>query len=88
MLRLSDVQETETTLLLSGRGQLLRWGDRALRLLGYGSQRCMLIYGVTGHRRSAARARRQAEAILRRHGALLVGPPIGREWRRTRFLAP
>jgi alkyldihydroxyacetonephosphate synthase len=54
MLRLSDAQETETTLVLSGKDDLVRWADRGLRLFNYGPERCLLLYGVTGNRRQAS----------------------------------
>ena len=88
MLRLSDAQETETTLALSGKAQLVSWADRGLRLARYGSQRCLLIFGVTGDRASVEWARREAIAIARRHGGFHVGTAIGNLWRKSRFLAP
>ncbi|MEW6567950.1 MAG: FAD-binding oxidoreductase [Chloroflexota bacterium] len=88
MLRLSDAQETETTLALSGRERLVTWADRGLRTLSYGPQRCLLIYGVTGTRPAAARARREAEALARRHDGLPVGSWIGHLWHKSRFLTP
>ena len=43
MLRLSDPQETETTLALSGRAPLVKWADRGLRALRYESERCLRL---------------------------------------------
>lgn len=88
MLRLSDAQETETTLALSGRDRLLPWADQGLRLLGYGPQRCMLLYGVTGHRYQAGKTRRRLSAIARANGGLPVGGMIGEQWRKSRFRSP
>jgi alkyldihydroxyacetonephosphate synthase len=88
MLRLSDAQETETTLVLSGKDDLVRWADRGLRLFNYGPERCLLLYGVTGSRRQASYARRQVKAIGRAHRGLAVGDMIGRQWRKSRFLTP
>lgn len=88
MLRLSGAQETETTLVLSGKDDLVRWADRGLRLLGKGTGRCLLIFGVTGEQRMASFARREALAILRKHGGLPTGQMIGHIWQKSRFLTP
>ena len=60
MLRLSDAQETETTLVLAGKPDLTRWADRGLRLAGYRRERSLLILGITGERRRARHATRLA----------------------------
>ena len=85
MLRLSDAQETETTLALAGQDRLLPWADRGLRLLGYGPERCLLIYGLTGHRYQTGRIRRHVSALARSHGGLPAGDLIGKQWRKSRF---
>lgn len=88
MVRLSDPQESETTLALSGKENLVRWARRGLGLLGYGQSPCLLVFGVTGDEQSASWSRRAALAILRRHGGLFTGETIGRMWRKSRFLSP
>lgn len=88
MVRLSDAQETETTLALSGHSRALGPPLRTLQLLGYGPQRCLMIYGVTAGPRSFARIRRHAGEILRAHGGLPLGGFPGRVWARSRFKAP
>jgi alkyldihydroxyacetonephosphate synthase len=88
MLRLSDARETETTLVLSGQDRLLPWADRGLRILGYGPDRCLLIYGLTGARREHGRLRRRLASMMRTHGGLPVGGMIGRQWRKSRFRSP
>lgn len=88
MLRLSDAQETETTLALSGKEQLVAWADRGLRLLRYGADRCLLVYGVTGAAADMPPTRRSVEAIARQNGGLPTGAMIGRIWRKSRFLTP
>lgn len=87
MLRLSNPQETETTLILSGKP----WVETALRglgWLGYGPERSLLIFGVTGSAAHVRRTRRQAAAICRRFGGLFVGTAAGHTWQKNRFLAP
>lgn len=88
MLRLSDALETETTLALAGRERLVRYADRGLSFLRYGTERCLLIFGVTGNQAETRLARRQATRIARAHGGLFTGPMIGRIWRKTRFRTP
>ncbi len=88
MLRLSDPLETQTTLVLSGKDRLVGWVDRGLRTLAYGPERCLLVYAVTGSRSDTSHARREAEAVIRRHGGLPSGSFIGRKWRKSRFLTP
>jgi alkyldihydroxyacetonephosphate synthase len=88
MARLSDAQETETTLMLSGRDALVTWADRGLRLLGQREARCLLIFGVTGERHVTSLARHWTASIARAQGGLSVGPMIGKMWRKSRFLTP
>jgi len=88
MLRLSDAQETATTLMLSGRERLVGWADRGLRFAGYGSQRCLLVLGVTGTHSRTERALYATLDIARAHDGLGVGNAIGNIWRKSRFRAP
>ena len=88
MLRLSDAQETTTTLMLSGKDRLVTWGERALRLLGFSLDRCLLIFSVTGEPRQAGATRDQVAALARKHKGLPVGAMIGHQWRKSRFTAP
>lgn len=88
MLRLSDAAETESTLILSGKDELVKWAERGLRLLRYGAERCLLIFGVTGERGAARQAHRQVETICREHGGLPAIQTIGELWRKNRFRTP
>jgi len=88
MARLSDAQETETTLALSGKENLVRWANRGLNLLQYGPERCMLIFGITGNQQTFNLARRQALSICHCHGGLFTGEMIGKMWKKSRFLTP
>ncbi len=87
MLRLSNPVETETTLILSGK----LWvpaATKGLSLIGYGSARCLLVFGVTGTAVHVRRTRGQASAICRRHGGLFVGTVVGHTWEKARFYSP
>ena len=88
MLRLSDPQETETTLVLSGKGNLLPYVDFGLSKLGYGEQRCLLIMGVTGDKTSSLKAKSAALRVCRKFRGLYTGNYVGKSWRKSRFLAP
>jgi alkyldihydroxyacetonephosphate synthase len=88
MLRLSNAMETTTTLALSGRDNLVRWAERGLRTVGFGDERTLLVFGVTGTRRQAAQARLEALEVIRAHGGLMTGTVIGSMWRKSRFYSP
>lgn len=81
MLRLSDPQETDTTLILAGK-TWIETAKRALSCIGYGDARCLLIFGVTDA------SPRAVSAACRQFGGLVVGTIIGRTWQKNRFLAP
>jgi alkyldihydroxyacetonephosphate synthase len=88
MARLSNPRETDTTLKLSGKDNLVNWADRGLRLLAYDQKRCLLIFAVTGNAAIVRLARREVNAIARSHGGLFTGTMIGNTWRKSRFLTP
>ena len=77
MLRLSDAVETETTLRLAGRPEMVKWAKRGLGALGYGDGPCLLILGITDHRLRPLAL-----------GGLPAGRPIGETWRHSRFRSP
>ena len=54
MLRLSNAVETTTTLALAGKDDLVKWAERGLRAAGFGNERSLLVFGVTGTRRQAS----------------------------------
>lgn len=94
MLRLSDADETETTLILSGKDRLVGYAERGLEILSYDHQRSLLVIGFTGDRRGVHYARQRAFEIARSHGGLLTrvftsaGAMIGEMWQKSRFLTP
>jgi alkyldihydroxyacetonephosphate synthase len=88
MLRLSDAQETETTLALAGKPDLTRWADRGLRFAGYRAERSLLILGITGEAGRARQTLRHARHICRKHGGLIPIGMIGHTWQKSRFLTP
>ncbi len=88
MLRLSNALETEVTLALSGKDQLVGLADRGLRLFKYDEDRALLIFGVTGDKALTHFAQHEATTIARKHGGFAVGTTIGHLWRKSRFLSP
>jgi alkyldihydroxyacetonephosphate synthase len=88
MLRLSNAVETATTLALSGKDALVKWAGRGLRVAGFNDERSLLVFGVTGERRQANHARREALEVVRAHGGLMTGTAIGKMWKKSRFYAP
>jgi alkyldihydroxyacetonephosphate synthase len=88
MLRLSNAQETEVTLALSGKDQLVGLANRGLRLFKYDKDRALLIFGVTGDKALTRFAQHEAASIARQQGGFAVGTMIGHLWRKSRFLSP
>lgn len=88
MARLSDPTETETTLILSGKDNLVGWAKRGLGALRYSDQRCLLILGITGHQRHVNQTLQQIKKIAQKDGGLFTGETIGKLWRKSRFLTP
>lgn len=88
MLRLSNGIETETNLTLAGHARLIGWLERYLALRGCGAGKCMLMLGVTGDRRSARHALKEARRTLGQFGAVYIGPAMGSKWAANRFKGP
>ena len=88
MLRLSDSQETETTLILSGKENLVQWADIGLNLLGFRDQRCLLIFGLTGDRKRSNQIKNEAMRLFRKYGGIYTGNFIGKSWQKNRFKVP
>jgi alkyldihydroxyacetonephosphate synthase len=89
MLRLSNPVETDSTLALADRQDLVSVAQRGLAALGYARlHTCLLIVGVTGRAASVRAAWRAARSIARRHGGLPTGTYLGSQWAKSRFLSP
>jgi alkyldihydroxyacetonephosphate synthase len=87
MLRLSNPQETETTLILSGKSWI-DLAERGLRLLGQGEGRCLLIFGASGTASHVRTTRRAVQSICCQQRGLFVGTIVGHTWEKSRFLSP
>jgi alkyldihydroxyacetonephosphate synthase len=85
MLRLSNPNETLTTLTLAGGGSALRWLERYLSWRGVGEGKCLMLMGVTGSKAMATKTRREALAICGQHRGVHGGTHIGEKWKTNRF---
>ena len=88
MLRLSDPRETEITLILSGKDNLVQLAHSGLKLLGFGAGRCLLILALTGNSGANRLAREDGVETIRSFGGLYTGKMIGDIWQKNRFLTP
>jgi alkyldihydroxyacetonephosphate synthase len=88
MLRLSDEIETETTLQLSDKPDLVDLAHKGLSLIGMKEERCMLMYGLTGTRRATHLAYHEVQRISHKYGGFAVNPVIGHMWEKSRFKTP
>jgi alkyldihydroxyacetonephosphate synthase len=88
VIRVSDEEETEVSLALSGpRGVAgaLVGGYLGLRRKRGG---CLMIVGLEGDEESVARRRALTVRALRRGGAAYLGQAAGRSWEHGRFQGP
>ncbi|MCF8036935.1 MAG: FAD-binding oxidoreductase [Desulfobacteraceae bacterium] len=89
MIRLSNPRETMTNLVLAGHETEIAWLKKYLRFRGcYDDVCCMLLLGMIGPRKMVAAGRKGTRKIIRRYRGVPVGRPMGRAWRKNRFLAP
>ena len=88
VIRVSDEEETEISLALSGPRGL--GGALFGRYLGLRGKRrgCLLVLGLEGEEESVARRRALAVRALRRGGAAYLGQRAGRSWEHGRFQGP
>lgn len=88
VIRVSDEEETEVSLALSGPRGLA--GNAFGGYLGLRRRRggCLMIVGLEGEEESVARCRALAVRALRRGGAAYLGQAAGRSWEHGRFQGP
>jgi alkyldihydroxyacetonephosphate synthase len=88
VIRVSDEEETQASLALSGpRGTTGTLFRRYLRLRGRG-EGALVVVGFEGDEESVARQRALAVRALRRGGAAYLGQAAGRGWEHGRFQGP
>ncbi len=88
LLRLSSAAETETTLALAGRPQLIGALEQMLAVRGVKRNKCMLILGFTGKNSIVQASRKQALGISGHLHGIHVGRTFGKEWHKSRFQTP
>ncbi len=88
VIRVSDEEETEVSLALSGPRGLT--GSLFGGYLGLRRKRggCLIVVGLEGEEESVARRRALAVRALRRGGAAYLGQSAGRSWEHGRFQGP
>ncbi|HEY5814979.1 MAG TPA: FAD-binding oxidoreductase [Solirubrobacterales bacterium] len=88
VIRVSDEEETEVSLALSGPRGLT--GKAFDGYLGLRRRRggCLIVVGIEGDEESVARRRALAVRALRRGGAAYLGKGSGRSWEHGRFQGP
>jgi alkyldihydroxyacetonephosphate synthase len=88
VIRVSDEEETEVSLALSGpRGLAGAAFDRYLSLRRRRGG-CLIVVGLEGEEESVARRRALAVRALRGGGAAYLGQAAGRSWEHGRFQGP
>lgn len=88
MMRLSNAIETETNLTLAGHATVIGAMEKYLALRGCGSEKCMLMLGVTSDERTAKFALKEARRHLADFGAVYIGTAMGSKWAANRFKGP
>jgi alkyldihydroxyacetonephosphate synthase len=88
MLRLSSATETQTQLAMAGHERLVRLYERWLARRGCGSDKCLLIFGVTGARAQFRTALKQATRVFKGGTGFHTGKHLGRKWAENRFRTP
>ncbi len=88
VIRISDEEETEVSLALSGPRGLA--GSMFGRYLGLRGKRdgCLIVVGLEGEEESVARRRALTVRALRRGGAAYLGQAAGRSWEHGRYQGP
>ncbi|MDP5274148.1 FAD-binding oxidoreductase [Chengkuizengella axinellae] len=88
MMRLSLPEETISQLTMAGESKILSLLDKWLKINGVNEQKCMLLYGVTGSKKSVRSSLNQAQNVIKKHKGVLVGTKPGHQWVKNRFRSP
>jgi alkyldihydroxyacetonephosphate synthase len=88
VIRLSDEEETEISLALSGPRGLAATAFGAYLTLRRRRGGCLIVLGIEGEEESVARRRALAARELRGGGAAYLGQGAGRSWEHGRFQGP
>ncbi len=88
VLRLSDEEETRTSMALSGTGGTTRAALDVYLRIRRRAGGCLVIAGWEGERESLERRRAVSTSTLRSAGAIALGQRPGRAWLHARYEGP
>ncbi|MCV6587293.1 MAG: FAD-binding oxidoreductase [Marinibacterium sp.] len=86
MVRLSNAVETVTMLQMSG-GEFIAPLEQYLETQGIGSDKVMMVAGLTGSAQQVERLTQDLTAVAKEFGGVLV-PMLGDKWEHGRFAGP
>src|SRR5215216_267241 len=85
MMRLSNLTETETFLNMPAHQNQVELLRTLLKWRNLSSEKCLMLFGITGSRRTAKFARRMMADITHQHHGFWLTELIGSQWAKTRF---
>ena len=85
MMRLSNPMETETFLQLPAHQNQVEVLRALLKWRHFTSEKCLMLFGITGSQRLGTSARRMMVEMTHQHHGLWLGEVVGRQWAKTRF---
>lgn len=88
MMRLSLANETESTLSQLESSFIIDSLHKYLLINGAREEKCLLIYGAIGDKKSVNFALNQALKIIKHNSGIYVGSAIGKHWFKGRFHYP
>jgi alkyldihydroxyacetonephosphate synthase len=88
IIRLSDSDETQVSLALSGTGRLKRRALQTWLRLRHASDGCLLVLGYESSPADVRQRRRGVRRALRKAAAVPLGAGAGQSWEHHRFSAP
>ncbi len=88
MIRLSLSKETEGILNLASNRFFVNLFEKAAKLKGYSENKCLIIYAISGSKKSVDFYKSFVKSIIKKYNGLSVGAFIGKQWLRDRFRMP
>lgn len=85
MMRLSNPTETETFLHMPAHQNQVELLRTLLKWKNFSSEKCLMLFGLTGSKTITSLARRMMMDLTRQHHGLWLTELIGRQWAKTRF---
>lgn len=85
MMRLSNSTETEAFLQMPAHQNQVDLLRTLLKWRHFTSEKCLMLFGITGSRRMAPAARTMMADLTGQHHGLWLTEVVGRQWAKTRF---